>query len=122
MVPICMVTEETLSRVPEDVLLYLRALRRRIIELEQTAPPQRLAALEAVNRKLQTEVEDLKGALHQQQQQLQQLQQQLADALAKLGTNSSNSSLPPSSDRLLTRRPFTECRKRLQRRESLADG
>jgi hypothetical protein len=32
MVPICMVTEETLSRVPEDVLRYLRALRRRIIE------------------------------------------------------------------------------------------
>jgi transposase len=105
MVPICMVTEATLSQVPEDVLLYLRALRRRLIELEQSAPPQCLAELEAANRKLQTEVDDLKAALHQQQLQLQQLQQQLADALARLGTNSSNSSLPPSSDRFHSKRP-----------------
>src|SRR5690242_13601056 len=31
MLPICMVNEETLAQVPEDVSLYLRALRR-IIE------------------------------------------------------------------------------------------
>src|SRR3954447_19918146 len=42
MVPICRVNE-TLSQVPEDVRPYLRALRRRILELEQTDAPQRLA-------------------------------------------------------------------------------
>src|SRR5262245_20955482 len=104
MLPICMVNAETLAQVPEDVRLYLRALRRHIIELERTAPPQRLAELEAANRKLQTEVDDLKGVLQQQQLQIEQLQQQMADALAKLGTNSRNSSLPPSSDRFHSKR------------------
>jgi transposase len=106
MVPICIATEETLRQVPEDVRLYLRTLRRRIIELEQTDPLQRIAELEVDNRKLEVEIEDLKAAfqrqqqtIQQQQQRIAQLEQQLADALAKLGTNSSNSSLPPSSDR-----------------------
>src|ERR1700676_1463571 len=98
MVPICMVNEETLKQIPEDVLLYLRALRRRIVELEQTEPQQRIAELEAANRKLQVELHAVRVLLHQQQEQLQQLQGQLADALAKLRTNSTNSSLPPSSD------------------------
>ena len=47
MVPTCMVNEETLNQVPEDVRRYLRALRRRILELEQTDAQQRIAALEA---------------------------------------------------------------------------
>src|SRR3954471_17937196 len=99
MVPICMVTEETLSQVPQDVRHYLRALRRRILELEQTDAQQRLAAVEAANRKLQAQVEELLALARQQQQQIRQLQQQLADTRAQLGTDSSNSSLPPSSDR-----------------------
>jgi transposase len=99
MVPTCMVNEETLSQVPDDVRQYLRALRRRILELEQTDPQQRIAALEAANRKLQVQVDELLTWARQQQEQIRQLQQQLADTQAKLGTNSSNSSLPPSSDR-----------------------
>jgi transposase len=108
MLPICMVTEETLAQVPEDVRLYLRALRRRIIELEQTDAQQRIADLEAVNRGLQVDLDASLALLAQQQEQLRQLQQQLADATAKLNTNSSNSSLPPSSDRFrVKRRPPT---------------
>jgi transposase len=99
-----MVNEETLKQIPEDVLLYLRALRRRIVELEQTEPQQRIAELEAANRKLQVELDAVRVLLHQQQEQLQQLQGQLADALAKLRTNSTNSSLPPSSDRFHRKR------------------
>ena len=99
MLPICMVNAETLAQVPEDVLLYLRALRRRIIELEQTDPQQRIAELEAANRGLQMQLDDALASLGQHQEQIRQLQQQLADAKAKLNTNSSNSSLPPSSDR-----------------------
>ena len=99
MLPLCMVNAETMAQVPEDVLLYLRALRRRILELEQTDPQQRIADLEAANRGLQVELDDALALLGQQQEQIRQLQQQLADATAKLNTNSSNSSLPPSSDR-----------------------
>ncbi len=61
MVPICMVNEETLNQVPEEVRQYLRALRRRIMELEQTDAQQRIAELEATNRKLQTQVDELRG-------------------------------------------------------------
>jgi transposase len=99
MLPICMMTEETLAQIPEDARLYLRALRRRIIELEQTDPQQRIAELEAANRGLQVELDDALATITQQQEQIRQLQQQLADTTAKLNTNSSNSSLPPSSDR-----------------------
>jgi transposase len=99
MVPTCMVTEETLSQVPEAVRQYLRALRRRILELEQTDAQQRIAFLEAANRKLQLQVDELLALARQQQEQIRQLQQQLADTRAQLGTNSRNSSLPPSSDR-----------------------
>jgi transposase len=99
MVPVCMVSEETLSQVPEDVRQYLRALRRRLIELEQTDTQQRIAELEAANRKLQAQVDELLALARQQQEHIRQLQQQLADTQAKLRTNSSNSSLPPSSDR-----------------------
>jgi transposase len=104
MLPICMVTEETLAQVPEEVRLYLRALRRRIIELERTDPQQRIAELEAVNRNLQVELDAALALLAQHKEQLRQLQQQLADATAKLNTNSSNSSLPPSSDRFRVKR------------------
>ena len=104
----CMVNEEILKRTPPEMLEYLRYLRRRIQELEATQPQQRIAELEGTIRKLQTEVDDLKAALKQQQQHSQHLQQQLADATAKLNTNSSNSSLPPSSDRFrVKRRPPT---------------
>jgi transposase len=108
MLPICMITEETLAQIPEDVRLYLRALRRQIIELEQTDPQQRIAELEAANRGLQVELDDALAKITQQQQQIRQLQQQLADTQAKLNTNSSNSSLPPSTDRFHgKRRPPT---------------
>src|SRR3954451_5971006 len=99
MVPVCMITEETLSHVPEDVRQYLRALRRRVIELEQTDPQQRIAELEAANRKLHAQVDELLALARQQQDHIRQLQQQWADTQAKLRTNSTNSSLPPSSDR-----------------------
>jgi transposase len=99
-----MVNAETMAQVPEDVLLYLRALRRRVVELEQTDPQQRIAELEAVNRGLQVELDDAQALLGQQQEQIRQLQQQLADATAKLNTDSSNSSLPPSTDRFRGKR------------------
>src|SRR5258708_6329536 len=99
MLPICMVNAETLAQVPEDVRAYLRALRRRIIELEQADPQQRIDQLESANRGLLVQLDDALALLAQQQVQIRQLQQQLADAKAKLNTNSSNSSLPPSSHR-----------------------
>ena len=99
MVPICMVNEETLAQVPEDVRQYLRVLRRHIIDLEQTDTRGRIAELEAANRKLQAQVDELLGLARQQQQQIQELRQQLADTRARLRTNSTNSSLTPSSDR-----------------------
>lgn len=104
MLPICMVNAETMAQIPEEVSLYLRALRRRIIELEQTDPQQRIAQLEALNRGLQVQLDDALALLAQQQEQLGQLRQQLADSTAKLNTNSSNSSLPPSSDRFHSKR------------------
>jgi transposase len=104
MLPICMVNAETLAQVPEDVVLYLRALRRRIIELEQTDPQQRIAELESANRGLQVELDDALALIARHQEQIGQLQQQLADTKAKLNTNSSNSPLPPSSDRFHTKR------------------
>src|SRR3954452_19498783 len=103
MLPICMVNAETLAQVPEDEVLYLRALRRRIIELEQTDPQQCIAELESANRGLQVELDDALALIAQHQEQIGHLQQQLADTKAKLNTNSSNSSLPPSSDRFHTK-------------------
>ena len=99
-----MVSDETLKQIPEDVLLYLRALRRRIVELEQTAPQQRIAELEAANRQFHVELDEARVVLHQQQELIQQLQGRLADSLAKLRANSTNSSLPPSSDRFHCKR------------------
>jgi transposase len=104
MLPICMVNAETMAQVPEDVLVYLRALRRHIIALEQIDPQQRIAELEAANRGLQVDLDDALALVAQQQGQIGQLQQQLADAKARLNTNSSNSSLPPSSDRFHCKR------------------
>jgi transposase len=104
MLPICMVNAETLAQVPEGVLLYLRGLRRRIIELEQTDAQQRIAELEAANRGLQVQLDDAQALLAQQQEQIRQLQEQVAAAEAKLNTDSSNSSLPPSSDRFHSKR------------------
>src|SRR6202162_1435648 len=104
MLPICMVNAETLEQIPEDVRLYLRALRRRIIELEQTDPQKRIAELEAANRGLQVQLNDAQTVLGQQREQIRQFQQQLVDTTAKLNTNSSNSSLPPSSDRFHVKR------------------
>src|SRR3954451_17411981 len=101
MAPYFMVNEETLKRTPEEVREYLRLLRRRIQELEGTDSQRRIEELEATIRKLKTEIADLNAA---HQQQVQQLQQQLADACAQLGTNSTNSSLPPSSDRFHRKR------------------
>jgi transposase len=97
MTPYFMVNEETLKRTPPEVLEYLRFLRRRIQELEATDSQRRIEELELANRNLHTEIEDLKGVL-------QQVQQQLANARAQLGTNSTNSSLPPSSDRFHCKR------------------
>src|SRR5215211_4743421 len=77
MLPICMVNAETLAQVPEDVRAYLRALRRRIIELERTDPQRRIAELEAGNRGLQVQLDDAQALLAQQQEQIHQLQQLL---------------------------------------------
>jgi transposase len=104
MIPYFLVNEETLKRTPAEVLEYLRFLRRRIQELEATDPQRCIEELEATNRHLQSEVEDLKAILQQQHQQLQHVQQQLANVRARLGTNSTNSSLPPSSDRFHRKR------------------
>jgi transposase len=104
MTPYFMVNAETLERTPPEVREYLRFLRRRIHELENTDPQRRIEELEATIRGLQAEVEELQEAHRQQQQQTSLLLQQLADAHAKLGTNSSNSSLPPSSDRFHSKR------------------
>src|SRR5215468_234107 len=104
MLPICMVTEETLAQIPEEVRRYLRALRRRIIAWERTDPQKRIAELEAANRSLQVDLDDALALIAQQKEQLRQFQQQLADTQAKLNTNSSNSSLPPSSDRFRGKR------------------
>lgn len=101
MTPYFMVNEETLKRTPEEVREYLRYLRRRIQQLEGTDTHRRIEELEASIRKLQTRIEDLKTA---HQQQILLLQQQLADAHAKLATDSTNSSLPPSSDRFHRKR------------------
>lgn len=96
-----MVNEQTLKQTPPEVREYLQYLRRRIQELESTDPQKRIEELEATIRKLKTEIADLKATA---QQQIQQLQQQLGNALAKLATNSTNSSLPPSSDRFHRKR------------------
>src|SRR6267378_1300308 len=104
MTPYFMVNDETLKRTPPEVREYLRFLRRRINELENTDPQRHIEKLEADIRGLHAEVQELKDALHQQQQLNQQLQKQLADARVKLGTDSSNSSLPPSSDRFHRKR------------------
>jgi transposase len=99
MTPYFMVDEETLKQTPEEVREYLRFLRRRVNELETTDPFRQIDKLEATIRGLHVEIADLKATVLQQQQQIAQLQQQLADACAKLAANSTNSSLPPSSDR-----------------------
>ena len=104
MTPYFMVNEETLKSTPEEVREYLRVLRRRINELETTDPQRQIDKLEGTIRGLHAEIDELKAVIHQQQQQIEQLQQQLTDARAKLGTNSSNSSLPPSSDRFHSKR------------------
>ena|ERR1700677_975646 len=100
----CMVNEETLKHTPPEMLEYLRYLRRRIHELESTPPQQRIEELEATIRKLQVEIADLKAALGQQQRHSQQLQEELSKVRVTLGTNSTNSSLPPSSDRFHSKR------------------
>jgi transposase len=104
MTPYFMVNEETLQRTPPEVMEYLRLLRRRIQELENTDPQQRIEELEATIRGLHVEIEDLKAVLHKRQQQISQFRAQLADARAKLAINSTNSSLPPSSDRFHSKR------------------
>lgn len=104
MTPYFMVNEETLNRTPPEVLEYLRLLRRRIQELEAAEPQRRIEELEATVRKLQVEVEDLKEAIRQQKRHVRELQQRLADARVKAGANSTNSSLPPSSDRFHRKR------------------
>ena len=104
MLPYFMVNEETLNRTPPEVLKYIRFLRHRIQELEATDFQQRIEELEATIRQLQIEVADRTAIGQQQQLHIQQLQHQLADARAQLGTNSTNSSLPPSSDRFHNKR------------------
>ena len=104
MTPYFMINEETLKNTPPEVLAYLRVLRRRINELESTEPQRHIQQLEATIRGLRVELEELQGVLKSQTQQIQQLQQQLADARVKLATNSTNSSLPPSSDRFHPKR------------------
>jgi len=104
MTPYFMVNEETLNRTPAEIREYLRFLRRRINELENTDAQRRIDELETIIRGLHVDIEDLQGIINEQKQQIQQLQQELADARAKLGTNSTNSSLPPSLDRFHRKR------------------
>jgi transposase len=104
MTPYFMVNAETLERTPPEVREYLRVLRRRINELETTDPQRHIDQLEGTIRGLHAEIEELKALVHQQQQQIGQLQQQVADAQARLALNSTNSSLPPSSDRFHRKR------------------
>jgi hypothetical protein len=47
--------EETLKRIPPEVLEHLRYLRRRIQEREATDPQRRIEELEATIRQLQVE-------------------------------------------------------------------
>jgi len=104
MIPCIMVNKETLNRTPPEVLAYLRFLRRHIQQLEATDPQQRIEELEATIRQLRADAVDLKAIIDQQQQHLQQLHQQVADLRTQVGTNSTNSSLPPSSDRFHCKR------------------
>src|ERR1700729_4051524 len=104
MTPYFMVNKETLERTPPEMLEYLRILRRRINELETTDPHRQIDKLEATIRGLRVEIEELKVVIHRQQQQIGELRHQLADARVKLATNSTNSSLPPSSDRFHCKR------------------
>src|SRR5262249_13677315 len=104
MVPVCMVNEETLAQMPEDVRLYLRALRRRIIELERTDPQQRIADLEAANRGLQVELDAALALITQQKAQIRHTHQHLADTQANVTSNPSNPPLPPSHARFHSKR------------------
>ncbi len=104
MTPYFMMNQETLDRTPAEVREYLRFLRRRINELERTDSQQQIETLEATIRRLQTKIDDLQATIDQQLQQIELFQQQLRQARVQLGTNSTNSSLPPSSDRFHKKR------------------
>ena len=94
------------DNLPQDIRDYIRYLRRYITNLEQTEPQQKITELENQIRRLQVELEDAQTVMARQQQTIQNLQQQLSDLKARLNQNSSNSSLPPSSDRFhVKRRP-----------------
>ncbi len=94
------------ENLPQDVKNYIRYLRRYIINLEQTPPQQKIEELQGVIQRLQVDLEDAQATIAQQQQIIQTLQQQLAHVQTQLNQNSSNSSLPPSSDRFhVKRRP-----------------
>jgi transposase len=72
--------------------------------MERTEPQERIAELEAEIRKLQVENDDLRSKDRKQQEEIQQLRQELVAARSKVPLNSSNSSLPPSSDRFQAKR------------------
>ena len=94
------------ENLPPDVQNYIRYLRRYIINLEQTPPQQKIEELQGVIQRLQVDLEDAQATIAQQQHLIQTLQQQLAQVHTQLNQNSSNSSLPPSSDRFhVKRRP-----------------
>ena len=94
------------DNLPQDIQDYIRYLRRYIVNLEQTEPQQKITELENQIRGLQVDLEDAQTVIAQQQQTIQERQQQLVDLKAQLNQNSSNSSLPPSSDRFhVKRRP-----------------
>ena len=91
-----MVNEETLAQLPEDVRLYLRALRRRVIELERIEQQQRIADLEAANRALQVELDDaLALDLRKPQDYFQRVWNTafLASDLAKAGSSQDDDTL-----------------------------
>jgi len=94
------------ENLPPDVQNYIRYLRRYIINLEQTPPQQKIEELQGVIQRLQVDLEDAQATIAQQQHLIQTLQQQLAQVHTQLNQNSTNSSLPPSSDRFhVKRRP-----------------
>ena len=94
------------ENLPQDVHDYIRYLRRYINNLEETPPQQKIAELQEEIRSLLVKLEDALTTIAQQQHLIQTQKQQLAQLQAKLNQNSSNSSLPPSSDRFhVKRRP-----------------
>lgn len=106
MVPYLLINSELLERTPQEVRDYIHLLRRHITTLEATDREKHIEELEGQIRALRTKIDELQQLLKTQHANIVHLKTELADAKAQLGTNSTNSSLPPSSNRFpIKRRP-----------------